>query len=108
MKKKLQNTLDKSGKNYKIWHTIADVVELVDTLDSGSSACEGMEVQVLSSALKISPRNWRDFFLCGIFGLKCKSPWKIFHSRRPTRWPNLLSPWNPVGVIGSNEMFGVP
>lgn len=30
----------------------ADVVELVDTLDSGSSAREGMEVQVLSSALR--------------------------------------------------------
>lgn len=30
----------------------ADVVELVDTLDSGSSAREGMKVQVLSSALK--------------------------------------------------------
>ena len=30
----------------------ADVVELVDTLDSGSSACKGMKVQVLSSALK--------------------------------------------------------
>ena len=30
----------------------ADVVELVDTLDSGSSAREGMKVQVLSSASK--------------------------------------------------------
>ena len=28
------------------------MVELVDTLDSGSSACKGMKVQVLSSALK--------------------------------------------------------
>ena len=45
--------LDKLVKIFKIWVTIADVAELVDALDSGSSACKGMEVQVLSSALKI-------------------------------------------------------
>jgi hypothetical protein len=37
----------------------ADVVELVDTLDSGSSAGNSMKVQVLSSALNA--------FLCDIF-----------------------------------------
>lgn len=31
---------------------LADVVELVDTLDSGSSVRKVMKVQVLSSALK--------------------------------------------------------
>ena len=43
----------------------ADVVELVDTLDSGSSAREGMKVQVLSSALKnpvVRYRVFRFFF----------------------------------------------
>ncbi len=39
----------------------ADVVELVDTLDSGSSACKGMKVQVLSSALKNSVVRYRVF-----------------------------------------------
>ena len=42
----------------------ADVVELVDTLDSGSSAREGMKVQVLSSALK-ARRLIRRVFLLG-------------------------------------------
>ena len=40
----------------------ADVVELVDTLDSGSSAREGMKVQVLSSALKNPVVRYRFFF----------------------------------------------
>ena len=39
----------------------ADVVELVDTLDSGSSAREGMKVQVLSSALKNPVVRYRVF-----------------------------------------------
>ena len=39
----------------------ADVVELVDTLDSGSSACKGMKVQVLSSALKNPVVRYRVF-----------------------------------------------
>ena len=39
----------------------ADVVELVDTLDSGSSAREGMKVQVLSSALKTPVVRYRGF-----------------------------------------------
>ena len=43
----------------------ADVVELVDTLDSGSSAREGMKVQVLSSALKNPVVRYRVFrFFC--------------------------------------------
>lgn len=41
----------------------ADVVELVDTLDSGSSAREGMKVQVLSSALKNPVVRCRVFLL---------------------------------------------
>ena len=41
----------------------ADVVELVDTLDSGSSAREGMKVQVLSSALKNPVVRYRVFLL---------------------------------------------
>lgn len=41
----------------------ADVVELVDTLDSGSSACKGMKVQVLSSALKDPVVRYRVFRL---------------------------------------------
>lgn len=40
----------------------ADVVELVDTLDSGSSACKGMKVQVLSSALKNRRSNSTVFY----------------------------------------------
>lgn len=47
----LHFTLTKQPKFSNLVHH-ADVVELVDTLDSGSSACEGMKVQVLSSALK--------------------------------------------------------
>ena len=39
----------------------ADVVELVDTLDSGSSARKGMKVQVLSSALKNPVVRYRVF-----------------------------------------------
>ena len=42
----------------------ADVVELVDTLDSGSSAREGMKVQVLSSALKNPVVRYRVFRFC--------------------------------------------
>ena len=37
------------------------MVELVDTLDSGSSACKGMKVQVLSSALKNPVVRYRVF-----------------------------------------------
>ena len=44
----------------------ADVVELVDTLDSGSSAREGMKVQVLSSALKNPVVRYRVFRFCVI------------------------------------------
>ena len=39
----------------------ADVVELVDTLDSGSSARKGMKVQVLSSALRNPVVRYRVF-----------------------------------------------
>ena len=50
----------------------ADVVELVDTLDSGSSACKGMKVQVLSSALKDPVVRYRVFrFLEGFQILRC-------------------------------------
>ena len=49
----------------------ADVVELVDTLDSGSSAREGMKVQVLSSALKNPVVRYRVFrFYVTLNGVK--------------------------------------
>ena len=47
----------------------ADVVELVDTLDSGSSACKGMKVQVLSSALKNPVVRYRVFRFLSSSGL---------------------------------------
>lgn len=40
------------------------MVELVDTLDSGSSVRKVMEVQVLSSALKTSPQG--EVFSCSL------------------------------------------
>ena len=36
----------------------ADVAELADALDSGSSARKGVEVQILSSALTLLTRTW--------------------------------------------------
>ena len=53
----------------------ADVVELVDTLDSGSSAREGMKVQVLSSALKNPVVRYRVFRFCVV------SPRTLFRGR---------------------------
>ena len=49
----------------------ADVVELVDTLDSGSSACKGMKVQVLSSALKNPIVRYRVFRFCVVPPSNC-------------------------------------
>ncbi len=61
-RKPLTNSADFS----KFGHP-ADVVELVDTLDSGSSVRKNMEVQVLSSAL--NPARVRGFLLrfCDVF-----------------------------------------
>ena len=52
----------------------ADVVELVDTLDSGSSAREGMKVQVLSSALKTPVVRYRVFRFTVTPHLRCVEP----------------------------------
>ena len=47
----------------------ADVAELADALDSGSSALTGVEVQVLSSALRFLPSQTglKQFFAWGLF-----------------------------------------
>ncbi len=56
----------------------ADVVELVDTLDSGSSAREGMKVQVLSSALKNPVDPYRVFRFYTVIPALCRD-----HLTRP-------------------------
>ena len=82
----------------------ADVAELADALDSGSSSRKGVEVQVLSSApiKSISYRDsdalhWRASLLCGTV---CGTVLRICLSS-PTRAVNLsMRTRYPIGIAG--------
>ncbi len=57
------------GDHWERFTYYADVAELADALDSGSSALTGVEVQVLSSALPFL-RDLREFHVGPVFVLR--------------------------------------
>ena len=91
-----QKGLTNSKKFSKFGAELADVAELVDALDSGSSNRKVVKVQVLSSAFE----NRVAMLLCFFVGLVSFRASRGIHKSMSTQ---ICLFWRPEGSIGSSE-----